>query len=121
MGEGAGGQSKDAAGASWVLGGARHLGNSVLQCSSLFFDLRYVGFSYFNEITSWNQAKAGEGKGLMGNSQGRDNVKKRASRRKKTERLALAKAGTAKRAEKAKKVAAVRAVISARVPPLKMS
>jgi hypothetical protein len=27
----------------------------------------------------------------MGNSQGRDNVKKRASRRKKTERLALAK------------------------------
>jgi hypothetical protein len=28
---------------------------------------------------------------LMGNSQGRDNVKKRASRRKKTERLAAAK------------------------------
>jgi hypothetical protein len=28
---------------------------------------------------------------LMGNSQGRDNVRKRASRRKKTERLALAK------------------------------
>ena len=28
----------------------------------------------------------------MGNSQGRDNVKKRAARRKKTERLALAKA-----------------------------
>ena len=28
---------------------------------------------------------------LMGNSQGRDNVKKRAARRKKTERLALAK------------------------------
>jgi len=27
----------------------------------------------------------------MGNSQGRDNVKKRAARRKKTERLALAK------------------------------
>jgi hypothetical protein len=27
----------------------------------------------------------------MGNSQGRDNVRKRASRRKKTERLALAK------------------------------
>jgi hypothetical protein len=35
----------------------------------------------------------------MGNSQGRDNVKKRASRRKKTERLAAAKAG----AKKAKK------------------
>jgi len=28
---------------------------------------------------------------LMGHSQGRDNVKKRAARRKKTERLALAK------------------------------
>jgi hypothetical protein len=28
---------------------------------------------------------------LMGNSQGRDNVRKRAARRKKTERLALAK------------------------------
>jgi hypothetical protein len=29
--------------------------------------------------------------GLMGNSQGRDNVRKRKARRKKTERLALAK------------------------------
>ena len=29
--------------------------------------------------------------GIMGHSQGRDNVKKRAARRKKTERLALAK------------------------------
>jgi hypothetical protein len=38
----------------------------------------------------------------MGNSQGRDNVKKRASRRKKHERLALAKAGTAKKAAKKK-------------------
>jgi len=36
----------------------------------------------------------------MGNSQGRDNVKKRASRRKKTERFKLAKAGTAKKAKK---------------------
>jgi hypothetical protein len=36
----------------------------------------------------------------MGNSQGRDNVKKRAARRKKTERLALAKAGTKKKAKK---------------------
>jgi hypothetical protein len=35
----------------------------------------------------------------MGNSQGRDNVRKRASRRKKTERLALAK----KKRDKAKK------------------
>jgi hypothetical protein len=35
----------------------------------------------------------------MGNSQGRDNARKRARRRKKTERLALAKAGK----EKAKK------------------
>ena len=30
----------------------------------------------------------------MGNSQGRDNVRKRAARRKKTERLALAKKST---------------------------
>jgi len=36
----------------------------------------------------------------MGNSQGRDNVKKRAARRKKTERLALAKTGTTKKAKK---------------------
>jgi hypothetical protein len=36
----------------------------------------------------------------MGNSQGRDNVKKRAARRKKTERLALAKASTGKKAKK---------------------
>ncbi len=33
----------------------------------------------------------------MGNSQGRDNVKKRAARRKKTERLAAAKAQAAKK------------------------
>jgi hypothetical protein len=32
----------------------------------------------------------------MGNSQGRDNAKERAARRKKTERLALAKAGKKK-------------------------
>jgi hypothetical protein len=32
----------------------------------------------------------------MGNSKGRDNVRKRAARRKKTERLALAKAGKKK-------------------------
>jgi hypothetical protein len=36
----------------------------------------------------------------MGNSQGRDNVKKRASRRKKTERLKLAKTSTSKKAKK---------------------
>jgi hypothetical protein len=36
----------------------------------------------------------------MGNSQGRDNVRKRASRRKKTERLAAAKAGTKKKSGK---------------------
>jgi hypothetical protein len=35
----------------------------------------------------------------MGNSQGRDNVKKRASRRRKTERLALAKANKKKTAK----------------------
>ena len=34
----------------------------------------------------------------MGNSQGRDNVKKRAARRKKTERLALAKVNATKAA-----------------------
>ena len=33
----------------------------------------------------------GDCRGLMGNSQGRDNAKKRRARRKKTERLALAK------------------------------
>jgi hypothetical protein len=33
----------------------------------------------------------------MGNSQGRDNVRKRASRRKKTERLALAKKSSKKK------------------------
>jgi len=36
----------------------------------------------------------------MGNSQGRDNVKKRARRRKKTERLALAAAKGKKKVEK---------------------
>jgi hypothetical protein len=36
----------------------------------------------------------------MGNSQGRDNAKKRAARRKKTERLALAKTSTSKKAKK---------------------
>jgi hypothetical protein len=36
----------------------------------------------------------------MGNSQGRDNVKKRAARRKKTERLALAKANAGKKTKK---------------------
>ncbi|HMJ07061.1 MAG TPA: hypothetical protein VK474_12445 [Chthoniobacterales bacterium] len=41
----------------------------------------------------------------MGNSQGRDNVKKRAARRKKTERLAAAKANETK-ASSAKKATA---------------
>ena len=36
----------------------------------------------------------------MGNSQGRDNVRKRAARRKKTERLALAKTKTTKKTAK---------------------
>ena len=36
----------------------------------------------------------------MGNSQGRDNVRKRAARRKKTERLAAAKAQGAKKTGK---------------------
>lgn len=36
---------------------------------------------------------------LMGNSQGRDNVKKRKARRKKTERLALAKKTSKKKAK----------------------
>ena len=44
--------------------------------------------------------RKGEGETLMGNSQGRDNVKKRAARRKKTERLALAKKSTSKKAKK---------------------
>jgi hypothetical protein len=52
-----------------------------------------------NEIT-WNRPRKGESEGLMGNSQGRDNVKKRAARRKKTERLALAKTKTTKKAKK---------------------
>lgn len=56
-------------------------------------------FSCFTEIT-WNRPRKGEGEGLMGNSQGRDNVRKRAARRKKTERLALAKSATKKKAKK---------------------
>ena len=40
---------------------------------------------------AWKRARTGDCYRLMGNSQGRDNVKKRARRRKKTERLALAK------------------------------
>ncbi len=48
----------------------------------------------------WYRLGKGEGGGLMGNSQGRDNVKKRAARRKKTERLAAAKKETAKKAAK---------------------
>jgi len=44
-------------------------------------------------------AEEGRGWNVMGNSQGRDNVKKRASRRKKTERLAAAKAGKKKTAK----------------------
>ncbi len=51
------------------------------------------------EIT-WYRLGKGEGGGLMGNSQGRDNVKKRLSRRKKTERLAAAKKESAKKAAK---------------------
>lgn len=43
------------------------------------------------EETAWNWLGTGERKNVMGNSRGRDNVKKRAARRKKTERLALAK------------------------------
>ncbi|MDQ3118524.1 MAG: hypothetical protein M3Q89_02985 [Verrucomicrobiota bacterium] len=42
--------------------------------------------------TAWNRPRTHDCGGLMGNSQGRDNVKKRARRRKKTERLALAAA-----------------------------
>jgi hypothetical protein len=45
-------------------------------------------------------AVKGEGRGLLGNSQGRDNVRKRAARRKKTERLALAKSEAKKKAKK---------------------
>jgi len=41
--------------------------------------------------TAWNGRRMRDCWGLMGNSQGRDNAKKRAARRKKTERLALAK------------------------------
>ena len=49
---------------------------------------------------AWHFSDTDEGGGLMGNSQGRDNVKKRASRRKKTERLANAKKETVKKAKK---------------------
>jgi len=40
--------------------------------------------------TAWNRPRKEQCEGIMGNSQGRDNVKKRAARRKKAERLALA-------------------------------
>ncbi len=49
-------------------------------------------------INSLEPAEEGRVLRLMGHSQGRDNVKKRAARRKKTERLALAK--NKKKAEK---------------------
>jgi hypothetical protein len=49
---------------------------------------------------AWYRLGKGEGEGLMGNSQGRDNVRKRASRRKKTERLAAAKKETKKKSGK---------------------
>jgi hypothetical protein len=49
--------------------------------------------------TAWNWLRTGECWGVMGNSQGRDNVKKRAARRKKTERLAAAKAKKKKAAK----------------------
>ena len=52
-----------------------------------------------NEI-AWNQPGNGDDDGLMGHSQGRDNVKKRAARRKKTERLALTKKSAAKKTGK---------------------
>jgi hypothetical protein len=58
-----------------------------------------ASFSGVSEIT-WNWPRKGEGEGLMGNSQGRDNVRKRAARRKKTERLALAKTNASKKAKK---------------------
>lgn len=58
-----------------------------------------TSFSRLSEIT-WNRPRKSEGVALMGNSQGRDNVKKRASRRKKTERLALAKTSTSKKRKK---------------------
>ncbi len=61
---------------------------------------RYGGyFSPRRCETAWNLLKTGEGWGVMGNSQGRDNVRKRAARRKKTERLAAAKAGKKKAAK----------------------
>jgi hypothetical protein len=40
--------------------------------------------------TAWEPAQKGRRWATMGNSQGRDNVRKRKARRKKTERLALA-------------------------------
>jgi hypothetical protein len=49
---------------------------------------------------AWYRLGKREGEGLMGNSQGRDNVRKRASRRKKTERLAAAKKETKKKSGK---------------------
>jgi hypothetical protein len=51
------------------------------------------------EITWYRLGKKEVG-GLMGSSQGRDNVRKRAARRKKTERLAAAKKENAKKKEK---------------------
>ena len=44
-----------------------------------------------NPPTNWSGATSGRRLRLMGNSKGRDNAKKRARRRKKTERLALGK------------------------------
>jgi len=53
-------------------------------------------FSRWRCESAWNLTRRGEYWGVMGHSQGRDNVRKRASRRKKAERIAAANAGKKK-------------------------
>jgi hypothetical protein len=67
----------------------------IVLISTLQNGVGVVGF----HLRHCYDARGGGVCALMGNSQGRDNARKRARRRKKTERLALAKAGK----EKAKK------------------
>jgi hypothetical protein len=49
-----------------------------------------AAFLLWHNETAWEPAQEGRRWATMGNSQGRDNVRKRKARRKKTERLALA-------------------------------
>jgi hypothetical protein len=62
----------------------------MLVCASLAANSGGALFTGTGE-TAWNWRRKRDYWAIMGHSQGRTNAKKRAARRKKTERLALAK------------------------------